>query len=123
MCFPGTGPRACWREPCQRALRCSFGSEQSLEKTGKCGALSSAVKETPDAEELSHVSVWKAPRAGTQCAARRPAGGRGGGLVWAGGGGLSRDLAFWLEDSGILGGSAKMSLRRKTGSLTCDLLT
>lgn len=35
------------------------------------------------------------------------------GLVWAGGGGLSRDLAFWPEDSGILGGSAKMSLTQK----------
>jgi len=62
------------------------------------------MKETPsDAEELSR-----------QCVEGAGAGG---------GAGLSPDLAFWPQDLGILGGSAKVSLRRKIGSLTCDLLT
>lgn len=42
---------------------------------------------------------------------------------WGGEGFLSQVVAFWPEDLGVLGGFAKMSLRRKIGSLTCDLLT
>lgn len=97
---PGNGQSVCWRDPFQKFWSGSSGGSEHTE-SGKgwtvCRSELSAVKDPPSpppkAAELSPVSLWKEPPGGQ--------------------GGLSGDLAFWPEDSGILGGCAEMSLREK----------